>query len=105
MPRFSLKRLFASITLISIGIALLVAIPRFRILISNEPGNFVYGDDMRIAGPLWFAGGAAIGAGIMVPYKRTLWGVKMGLKVQLALVLLMFAVIFVGAIIGSLLGG
>jgi hypothetical protein len=61
--------------------------------------------DMRIAGPLWFAGGMAIGAGEMIPYKRTLWGAKMGLKVQLALLIIMTAFIFVGATIGSLLGG
>lgn len=105
MPRFSLKKLFASFTLISVGVALLIAMYRTRTQISYAPGQVAYDFDIRIATPLWFAAGAAIGAGIMIPYQRTLWGAKMGLKVQLALVLLMSAVIFIGAIIGSLLGG
>jgi hypothetical protein len=97
MPRFSLKSLFASFILISVGITLLVAI--------SLCGNGYGGYDMRTAFPLWFAGGAAIGAGILIPYKRALWGAKMGFKVQLALLKLYVAVIFIGAVIGSMLGG
>jgi hypothetical protein len=97
MPSFSVKRMFGSATTISVGIALLVAMSRC----DNGYGGF----DMRTAGPLWFAGGAVIGAGIMIPYKCAMWGAKMGFKVQLALLMLYVAVIAIGAAIGSLLGG
>jgi hypothetical protein len=89
--------MFASVTTVSVGIALLVAMWHC----DNGYGDF----DMRTAGPLWFVGGAVIGAGIMIPYKRALWGAKMGFKVQLALLMLYVAVIAIGAAIGSLLGG
>jgi hypothetical protein len=80
MPRFSLKRLLASVTIISIGFMLLAAI--------RYSDNGYGAADIRTAGPLWFAGGAAIGAGVMTPFKRTAWGAKLGMIVQLGLIVL-----------------
>lgn len=81
--------------MISVGIALCLSFFHFKHLVSNAPPEPIYDYDIRAA-PLFFAGAAAIGAGIMTPFKRMLWGAKMGVVVVLGMNALLILVTIIG---------
>lgn len=67
MPTFTLKKLFASVTMVCFGAAV-IAILRQQAIHGAEihPAVFV---------PAWFGGGALIGAGAMLPLGRWWLGI------------------------------
>jgi hypothetical protein len=75
MPTFSLRRLFASITLIAIGCAIDSALCR------NVLGLAMHKD---LAFVLWAIPGALIGAGILLPFRLLHVGAVVGTIVRLA---------------------
>ena len=74
MGQFSLSRLFASVSLIAIGLVLFV--PAYR-LVYSRPMLVSY----WVAVPLWLLGGAIIGAGVLTPFKKPWLGAAIGLVV------------------------
>lgn len=78
MPRFSLKRMFASTSLVAAGLAVVIEVYR-----SVWEGDPELADGLPLA--LWVGGGMMIGAGALVPIKITLCGMLIGLIVQLLL--------------------
>jgi hypothetical protein len=73
MPRFSLKHLLLSTTLVAVGLVLLL-------LIFREPGGSL-GDSAAIV--CWFGGGALIGAGLLAPFRKWWIGAAIGMGIQL----------------------
>jgi hypothetical protein len=73
MPRFSLKRLFASITLIAIGVAMIAAVFQHREIF-----------EWYTALLFVVAGGGTIGAGLFNPFRRPWLGVAIGILAVLA---------------------
>lgn len=71
LPRFSLKRMLLSTTLIAVG---LVAI----CLLFRAPQRFNEATEVL----LWFLGGALVGAGIFAPFDKARNGALVGLAVQ-----------------------
>jgi hypothetical protein len=74
MPRFSIKDLLIATTCIAMGIGLL-AFPYYHheYISANLPSStYVL---------CWFGGGALIGAGILNPFGRPLWGAAIGFVV------------------------
>jgi hypothetical protein len=63
VPRFSLRELFATFTLLAVGVAAAVWIVKRELFGAADIS-------LWIAGPIWLASGAAIGAGIASPFKR-----------------------------------
>jgi hypothetical protein len=76
VPRYSLKRLFASTTLIAVGLACVIV--AYRSLIEEKQID-------RLSIVLWIGGGVMIGAGALIPFRMTLFGVAIGFVVQLLL--------------------
>jgi integral membrane sensor domain MASE1 len=72
MPRFGMKDLFVSTTLIAAGLGYMVAADGI-----NLPDS--------ITVPLWFVSGAAIGAGICHPFRLAWVGAIIGALAILAL--------------------
>jgi hypothetical protein len=73
MPRFSLRRLLVSITLIAVGIvaaSMFFGLPTRRL---DESTRHV----------LWYLGGALIGAGVFAPFRKVWLGIVLGLVTQL----------------------
>jgi hypothetical protein len=70
MPRFTLKQLLASTTLISAG---------FTVLISAQ----AYRDWNALRMGLWFVSGPAIGCGALTPLGRPWLGLAIGTAIQL----------------------
>ena len=68
--QFSLKRMFASVTLLAIGMAMLV------FLFRHVPRVPPLADEL-----LFLAGGATIGAAILLPVKRAWLGAILGLTI------------------------
>lgn len=64
MKQFSLLRLFASMTLLSVGMALLA-------MAANQPRSPARGLDFVL-------GASFLGAGFLTPFKRTLHGAALG---------------------------
>lgn len=83
MPRYSLKRLFASTTLIATGLASVIVV---------YTSVFEKGMELNpwVLLLLWFGGGMMIGAGAFVPFRMTLSGIAFGFIVQ---GIMLFAVI------------
>lgn len=78
MPKFSLKRLFASITMIAVGCGLLAWL--------FLPHSYSRGFE----GAIWFLSGALIGAGLLSlwhPVYGTILGAVLGFAAQLVLVM------------------
>jgi hypothetical protein len=71
MPKFSLMRLLSSVTAICIGIGCI------DWLFRTDPTN------AWLCVPLYFGGGAMIGAGILTPFKRPILGAVLVVAVQL----------------------
>jgi hypothetical protein len=83
VPRFSLKRLLVSMTLIAIGIATFTYLFQFRAGKTSQPHI-----NMTVFMALWTAGGAFIGAGLLTPLKRTVLGAALGFAIQYVLFVL-----------------
>ena len=69
--RFSLKRLFVSTALIAVGLAVMVRVVQVA-------GLFHWVIDF----PVCFIGGALLGAGALVPFKRAELGAAIGLALS-----------------------
>jgi hypothetical protein len=67
VPKFSIKRLLVSTTLIAAGLAMIVLTPETH----PYNGNFETG--------WWSAGTAMIGAGTLIPFRRPILGAIIGL--------------------------
>ena len=80
MKQFTLRRLFAAVTLIALGVAALALVLRTNTAVVGEDyiGN-------RLAFPLWIGGGSLIGAGIFMPFHKTWLGLIIGLLIQIAI--------------------
>jgi hypothetical protein len=72
---FSLKRLFVSSILISIGIACVAASLRYER--SLDDGSLIL---------LWVCGGTVLGAGVLCPFRLTIFGAVIGFLIQAAIV-------------------
>ena len=77
-PQFSLKRLFATVTLLAAGLAVLSQIFRTD-MIDDKSGKVLL---------FWVGGGMLMGAGILTPFRKTLLGAVLGLIIQVLLLLL-----------------
>ncbi len=77
LPRFSLKDLLLSATLIAGGLSLLV--------VFFHAWPFVFDDLGEAAFWCWYGGGVLIMAGLFAPFRRPLIGAAVGLGIQLLL--------------------
>jgi hypothetical protein len=73
MMQFSTRRIFASTALIAIGLG--IFIPNYRVIYFVEHPQ-KYG--LALAIPLWILGGALIGAGVLTPFKKAIYGAIIG---------------------------
>jgi hypothetical protein len=76
MPRFSLKRLLAGITLVAVGLGVASLAPWI------ETGYPVHSENAAIGA--WLVGGAVAGAGAFYPFKRLWLGALTGFIIQIA---------------------
>ena len=77
MPRFSLRELFLSVTLIALGLGMLACGGQLNI---NSLPSLC----------LWLIAWPMIGAGVFAPFKRPMWGAVVGVLLQLVYLLVMF---------------
>jgi ABC-type Fe3+ transport system permease subunit len=94
-PRFSLKQLLVSLTLIVVAVSIAYYVYR---------ADWVLGTniDGRLELLLWLCSGAMIGAGVLCPFRKTILGAWLGLAVQALLALLVH---FLLALAGGSGGG
>jgi hypothetical protein len=83
MPRFTIKDLLLTTTLIAIGAGMFACIGEYQRAIA-ESGN----GGLLVA--LWFGGGACIGAGLMAPFKRLGTGALIAFGIQVVIVVMMY---------------
>jgi len=77
--RFSLRMMFCSLSLICLGLGLLVSL--FRVHSVDWHGWSALAFASLISG-LWLGGGAAIGAGVFVPFRKKKIGIILGVLIQ-----------------------
>ncbi len=83
--QFSLKRLFASTALVAGGLAIVVSLSTYQYDVRPSLRDI-------ITALLWLCGGMMIGAGLLLPFRRTTLGLVLGFVVQF----LLLAVAFLG---------
>ena len=76
MPRFTVKDMLLAITLIAVG----AGVQSF--LVRNPDALRGPGDIAALLMLLGYCGGACIGAGLLLPFKRALKGAVIGIAVQ-----------------------
>jgi hypothetical protein len=87
MRRFSLKRLFASLTLAGIGLAIIGSLATREY---NLPPSLV---DVAYA-LFWISGGMILGAGLLLPFNRPVLGMILGFAMQFLLLAIAFLVVY-----------
>jgi hypothetical protein len=74
MNKFTLTRLFATVTMIAVGLSAILCV-----LHSGQS------EGPLLLIPLWFGGAALLGAGLFSPFDETLFGVIFALAIQFVL--------------------
>ncbi len=76
MRRFSLRRLFSSLTLAGIGLAIIGSLATREYDLSPSLVDVAYALS-------WIGGGMILGAGLLLPFKRPVLGMVLGFAVQI----------------------
>ena len=76
MPRFTVKRILASMTVVAVGVSLVGYVYRSSPLAETEIGFYVAVASL---------GFALVGCGALIPFNRPILGVLLGLLVMIAL--------------------
>jgi hypothetical protein len=84
MPRFTVKDLLIATALVAAGAGMIGLLHHGRLL----PDNVEFASAWATAILLWFGGGALIGAGLFLPFKRPWTGVVFALVIQTLLMAL-----------------
>jgi hypothetical protein len=83
MPRFTIKDLLITTTLIAIGVGILTFLFRNVVLMEQ-----LFGDNAVVAAiVLWLVSGAMISAGLFVPFRHPWMGAAIGLVIQALLLI------------------
>jgi hypothetical protein len=94
MPRFSLKTLLISTTLISVGLGTIIVPFSFP-----PPNSFSNVGRAAYGALIWFGGGAIIGIGLFLPWDRPWLGALLSIPIQLIVfVLLFYLMVYFGGI-------
>jgi hypothetical protein len=75
MRRFSLRRLFASLTLAAIGLAIIGSLATREYDLTPSLAD-------TSAALAWLCGGMILGAGVLLPFRRPFMGMVLGFAVQ-----------------------